>query len=71
MLQSITSPPALAERDGRMVQPVQVALRHFADPAQAVVKVGDMPPVTAELTRGAQDGGRTLPGRGRSHDGFR
>ncbi|NIA12682.1 MAG: hypothetical protein GWP08_01285 [Nitrospiraceae bacterium] len=54
MLQGVTSPPALAERDGRMVQMVQVGLRHFAEPAQATVKVGGMPPVTVELARGAQ-----------------
>ena len=54
MLQAVTSPPAVAERDGKMVQMVRIALRHFAEPAQATVKMGGVEPLTVELARGTQ-----------------
>ena len=45
---------ALEDRDGRMVQPVTVSVRHFGDEADAQVRLGDGRPVPLRLAKGSQ-----------------
>ena len=42
---------ALQERDGATFQPVSVTLRHFGEDTDAVVRLGDEPPVACDSKR--------------------
>ncbi|MEN6428353.1 MAG: polysaccharide lyase family protein [Phycisphaerales bacterium] len=55
VVEEVRSVRALLERGGLMFQPVSVALRHFGEEANALVRLGDEPPVTVNLTGGSQE----------------
>ncbi len=52
---------ALQERDGRLVQPVSVTVRHFGDGDEAQVRLGNGSPVPLRLVKDPQDGGACWP----------
>ena len=53
LLDGIKAPPVLLRRGDSLVQPVQVAIRHFGPPAEAVIRVGDLATTHAQLALGA------------------
>jgi alpha-mannosidase len=54
VVSSTHSPPVLVERDGQLMQTVQVALRHIGEPLQAVLSVNDIPSTNLTLRIGSQ-----------------
>ena len=54
LVEAVEPMRALLERDGAVFQPVLATLRHFGKDADAVVRLGDEPPITLRLKRGSQ-----------------
>lgn len=52
VVSSIDSRPVLVERNGRLMQTVNVALRHFGEPAMAQVRVEGVSPQSVALNQG-------------------
>jgi alpha-mannosidase len=52
IVRAIESHPVLVERDGKLMQTVQVTVRHFGEPATAMVDLHAGPPVPIELKPG-------------------
>jgi hypothetical protein len=49
---AMDSAPVLVERNGRLMQTVNVAIRHFGDPTQARVRVEGVSPMAVTLNQG-------------------
>jgi hypothetical protein len=52
VLGSIQSPRVLVQRNGRLLQPVKIAVRHFGETTQARVRVEGADPLAVTLQRG-------------------
>lgn len=50
---SIESPPALVDRNGKLMQTVNVAIRHFGELTEARVRVEGVSPLGVKLSQGA------------------
>jgi hypothetical protein len=48
------SPPTLVEREGKLMQTVQMSIRHFGAETPATVRVGEAAPVQVQLRQAAQ-----------------
>ncbi len=55
VVRSVKSQPALVQKNGRLLQTVQIGVRHFGEEAQATVKVTGAPSLSATLKKGMQD----------------
>ena len=55
------SAPVLVEREGRLMQTLQVPIRHFGDAGEAVFRIGGAAPVRLALRLGAQTGEIAVP----------
>ncbi|OHB70156.1 MAG: hypothetical protein A2V70_14855 [Planctomycetes bacterium RBG_13_63_9] len=53
VVHAIQSAPVLVEREGKLMQTVQMTVRHFGEPGKATVEIGDRPPVEIDLVSGA------------------
>lgn len=53
VVRGVQSAPLLVEKDGKLEQIVEIIVRHFGEPVEATILVGDATPVTAELRGGA------------------
>ncbi|HEX2973162.1 MAG TPA: polysaccharide lyase family protein, partial [Tepidisphaeraceae bacterium] len=51
---AVRSTPALIEKTGRLYQPLQIPLRHFGEPVEAVVRVTGAEPVKVAMHPGIQ-----------------
>lgn len=58
---SVQSPPVLVERDGRLLQTIELAVRHLGEPALARVRVGDGDATELALRGGVQRLEVTMP----------
>ncbi|MBI5385537.1 MAG: hypothetical protein HZA90_12735 [Verrucomicrobia bacterium] len=55
IVNSLDSPPALVERNGQLMQVINVAIRHFDEPVEAVAKVDGAPDTKLSLGAGARN----------------
>jgi alpha-mannosidase len=53
-LGAVRSPPVLVERGSQLTQTVEVTLRHFGEPQDVTVRLGDLATRTQRLERGQQ-----------------
>ena len=61
LVESVESVRALVEKEGKLFQPMLVALKHFGTEAEAVVRTAGAPAVPVHLKRGAQTVELSLP----------